>query len=94
MGEGAMLIESRVRDINLMDTYGDPYPPVLRFIYRWSTGIASRYIMAQDIVVDIKDYLIDESPLVVCKGCGKLVPKTNLCLYCGAPILYRRESQS
>gem|GEM_PF-5157794 len=27
--------------------------------------------------------------LVVCKRCGHLVPKTQLCIYCGAPILYK-----
>ncbi|HIH88847.1 TPA: hypothetical protein HA344_06540 [Candidatus Bathyarchaeota archaeon] len=49
--------------------------------------------MAQDIVVEIEPAITD-SPLVVCEGCGKLVPKTNLCLYCGAPILYRRIAPS
>jgi len=27
--------------------------------------------------------------LVICKSCGHLVPKTNICLYCGSPILFR-----
>lgn len=52
--------------------------------------------MAQDFVVDVpvdKPTGLD-SPLVVCKGCGKLVPRTNLCLYCGAPILYRKNVSS
>ncbi|MDP2899703.1 MAG: hypothetical protein Q8O47_01885 [Candidatus Bathyarchaeota archaeon] len=52
--------------------------------------------MAQDFVIDIQGNEPTglDSPLVVCKGCGKLVPKTNLCLYCGAPILYRRSAPS
>ena len=28
--------------------------------------------------------------LVVCRACGKLVPRTMICLYCGAPILLRK----
>ena len=31
--------------------------------------------------------------LMVCKHCSKIVPKTMLCLYCGAPILYRKPQQ-
>ena len=49
--------------------------------------------MAQDIIIEIEP-AVKDSPLVVCKGCGKLVPKTNLCLYCGAPILYGRIAPS
>jgi rRNA maturation endonuclease Nob1 len=30
------------------------------------------------------------SPLATCKGCGRRVPRTNLCLYCGKPILFRK----
>lgn len=49
--------------------------------------------MAQDSI-DVQDAQSEalESPLVVCKGCGKLVPRTNLCLYCGSPILYGKRS--
>ncbi|MDP2900645.1 MAG: hypothetical protein Q8O47_06720 [Candidatus Bathyarchaeota archaeon] len=52
--------------------------------------------MAQDFIVDapVEEPTISDSPLVICKGCGKLVPRTNLCLYCGAPILYRRSPPS
>jgi hypothetical protein len=32
----------------------------------------------------------DDGPLTVCKNCLKLVPKTMLCLYCGAHILYKK----
>jgi len=28
--------------------------------------------------------------LVVCKSCDHLVPKTMVCLYCGAHILFRK----
>ncbi|MCW3978495.1 MAG: hypothetical protein NWF12_01985 [Candidatus Bathyarchaeota archaeon] len=27
--------------------------------------------------------------LAVCRSCNHLVPKTMVCLYCGAPILFR-----
>ena len=27
--------------------------------------------------------------LIVCRGCGHLVPKTMLCLWCGSPIMFR-----
>jgi ribosomal protein L32 len=49
--------------------------------------------LAQDMIVDIRDSeeVCGDSPLVVCKGCGKLVPRTNLCLYCGSPILYGKN---
>ena len=46
--------------------------------------------MAQDIIdIHEEETTVLDPPLVVCKGCGKVVPKTNLCIYCGAPILYR-----
>jgi rRNA maturation endonuclease Nob1 len=48
--------------------------------------------LAQDTIVEIEPAVTD-SPLVVCEGCGKLVPKTNLCLYCGSPILYRLKAR-
>ncbi|MGD0805290.1 MAG: hypothetical protein ABSA11_14625 [Candidatus Bathyarchaeia archaeon] len=48
--------------------------------------------MAQD-TMDIQDRetASEDSALVVCKACRKLVPRTNLCLYCGSPILYRKN---
>ena len=30
-----------------------------------------------------------DKALTVCKKCEHLVPKTMVCLYCGAPILFR-----
>jgi rRNA maturation endonuclease Nob1 len=52
--------------------------------------------MLQEIIVDIQDdeSFDEESPLVICEGCRKLVPRTNLCLYCGAPILYKKNLAS
>jgi len=32
--------------------------------------------------------------LTVCRSCSKLVPKTNVCLYCGAPILFKVHETS
>lgn len=48
--------------------------------------------MAQQTVLDF-DTKQDEKTsdaLTVCKGCGHLVPKTMLCLYCGEPILFKK----
>lgn len=28
--------------------------------------------------------------LAVCESCNHLVPKTMVCLYCGAPILFKK----
>lgn len=35
----------------------------------------------------------DSEALIVCRRCGHLVPKTMMCLYCGAPILFRKPRQ-
>ena len=32
--------------------------------------------------------------LTVCGSCDHLVPKTNVCLYCGAPILFKVHKTS
>jgi rRNA maturation endonuclease Nob1 len=32
--------------------------------------------------------------LTVCRSCDHLVPKTNVCLYCGAPILFKVHKTS
>ena len=29
-------------------------------------------------------------PLVVCEKCKQLVPNTQFCIWCGAPILYKK----
>jgi rRNA maturation endonuclease Nob1 len=50
--------------------------------------------MAQDIIGIRGETHEVESPLVVCKGCGKTVPRTNLCIYCGSPILFRGSNSS
>ncbi len=54
------------------------------------------YTLAQDSMTNTveNEDVFPDSPLVVCNGCGKLVPRTNLCLYCGAPILYRKSASS
>ena len=56
-------------------------------------GLRPGISLAQDIVLEIRDgeEYCDDSPLVVCKGCGKHLPRTNLCLYCGSPILYGKH---
>jgi len=33
---------------------------------------------------------VENEALAVCKSCGHLVPKTMMCLYCGAPILFNK----
>jgi hypothetical protein len=50
--------------------------------------------MAQDIIDAPETEINSESSLIICKGCGKVVPVTNLCIYCGAPILYGLKSHS
>ncbi len=39
----------------------------------------------ENVVEEVTNF----EPLVICKGCGKIVPRTNLCLYCGSPILFK-----
>lgn len=49
--------------------------------------------MAQEAVVELVEEQSTEKvneTLVVCKSCNHLVPKTMVCLYCGAPILFKR----
>lgn len=49
--------------------------------------------MAQQTILDFETSKQDErmsDALTVCKGCGHLVPKTMLCLYCGEPILFKK----
>jgi rRNA maturation endonuclease Nob1 len=52
--------------------------------------------MTQEYVV-IHEPALAESKLhealVQCDTCTKIVPKTMLCLYCGAPILYREPQE-
>jgi len=31
--------------------------------------------------------------LAVCKACHHLVPRTMVCIYCGAPILFKKPEQ-
>jgi rRNA maturation endonuclease Nob1 len=52
--------------------------------------------MLHETIDDIQDDKLfdEESPLVICEGCRKLVPRTNLCLYCGAPIQYKKNLAS
>jgi len=51
--------------------------------------------MTQETVIEVEmapvDYRdIENEALVVCRNCGHLVPKTMMCLYCGAPILFKK----
>jgi rRNA maturation endonuclease Nob1 len=34
-------------------------------------------------------YFENNDPLIKCGSCKKQVPITNLCIYCGAPILFK-----
>jgi len=50
--------------------------------------------MAQETVMDVKTAPsehrdVENHALVVCRSCGHLVPRTMMCLYCGAPILFK-----
>jgi rRNA maturation endonuclease Nob1 len=49
--------------------------------------------LVQEAVVDLdEETSVDEvdEALVVCGSCEHLVPRTMVCLYCGAPILFRK----
>ncbi len=88
-----MLLVFWVFEINLLGTFGYPRSTWLRLAYMPSGAWGVRIGMAQDFI-DVQEAQSEalESPLVVCKGCGKLVPRTNLCLYCGSPILYGKHA--
>jgi len=51
----------------------------------------------QEAVVDLEEETsadeVDEA-LVVCGNCEHLVPRTMICLYCGAPILFRKPRKT
>ena len=50
----------------------------------------------QEAVVDLDEETsaeVDEA-LVVCGSCEHLVPRTMVCLYCGAPILFRKPRKT
>ncbi len=81
--------------INVLGHFQWPLPPwMLRLSYRWPIGSETLNSFGQDIAVGIRDgeKASEDSPLLVCKGCGKLVPRTNLCLYCGSPILFKKSA--
>ncbi len=53
--------------------------------------------MEQQAVIE----LTEEAPaeefkdvLVICKSCDHLVPRTMVCLYCGAPILFKKPQNA
>ncbi|UCH57754.1 MAG: hypothetical protein JSV18_02250 [Candidatus Bathyarchaeota archaeon] len=52
--------------------------------------MTARITMAQEAVmepnVETKPEEDDDSPLLVCKHCNHIVPRTIVCLYCGALI--------
>jgi len=55
--------------------------------------------MAQEAAVDVgvapMERLAQENgALVVCRNCGHLVPRTMMCLYCGAPILFKKPRKA
>lgn len=53
--------------------------------------------LVQEAVVDLAEETsadeVDEA-LVVCDRCEHLVPRTMICLYCGAPILFRKPGKT
>ncbi len=51
--------------------------------------------MTQETAMEFETATIDHrdaenEALVICRSCGHLVPKTMMCLYCGAPILFKK----
>ncbi|MFH1179749.1 MAG: hypothetical protein V1710_05265, partial [Candidatus Bathyarchaeota archaeon] len=57
----------------------------------------NRIQMTQEYITPQKPYPKPEKKLhealTRCKNCDHIVPKTMLCLYCGAPILYKHPQQ-
>lgn len=51
--------------------------------------------MAQETITELtKDPHADSNDaLAVCKACHHLVPRTMVCIYCGAPILFKKPEQ-
>jgi len=55
--------------------------------------------MAQEAAVDVgvapmERPAQENGALVVCRNCGHLVPRTMMCLYCGAPILFKKPRKA
>jgi len=55
--------------------------------------------MAQEAVLNgesapVEYEYAEERAVVVCKNCGHLVPRTMMCLYCGAPILFKKPRKA
>jgi len=51
--------------------------------------------MTQETVMEVEMATVEHrdvenEALAVCRSCGHLVPKTMMCLYCGAPILFKK----
>jgi rRNA maturation endonuclease Nob1 len=52
--------------------------------------------MAQETILESLDEpsgKVMNDALVVCESCKQLVPRTMVCLYCGAPILFKRPRE-
>lgn len=52
--------------------------------------------MAQETITELtKDPHAEEAndALAVCEACHHLVPRTMVCIYCGAPILFKKPEQ-
>jgi hypothetical protein len=52
--------------------------------------MAQEFVVIRE-VVPVKAKL--HEALIECDSCTKIVPITMLCLYCGAPILYREPQE-
>lgn len=56
----------------------------------------ARFEVAREAILEggstpVENGYVEEKAVVVCKNCGHLVPRTMMCLYCGAPI-YAKEN--
>ena len=54
------------------------------------TPMAQEAILDQAIETEVEE--IHEA-LAICESCSHLVPKTMVCLYCGAPILFKEPKR-
>jgi len=73
---------------------GGEYPFYLKTLM-----LIPRLKLAQETIIEtpIMETVEEEDdidPLTNCKNCKHLVPTTMLCLYCGAPILFKEPNKA
>ena len=85
------MIECSLSPISIRERYP--------FYLKTLTLIHPRLTLAQETIIEnpIIETVEEEDdidPLTNCKSCNHLVPTTMLCLYCGAPILFKEPNKA